>query len=59
MGFDSGTSYIVTYRSTNWAKDDTLLQLVEDGSEPTTIIIILDKRSNKQLKQQSLTHSLY
>jgi hypothetical protein len=49
MGFDSGTSHIVTYRSTNWAKDDTLLQLVEDGSEPTTIIITLDKRSNKHL----------
>jgi hypothetical protein len=39
MGFDSGTSHIVSHCSTNWAKEDLLLQLVEDGSEPTTIII--------------------
>jgi hypothetical protein len=43
MGFDSGTSHIVSHRSTNWAKEDLLLH------EPTTIIITLDKRSNKHL----------
>ena len=26
-----------------WAKEDLLLQLVEDGNEPTTIIITLVK----------------
>ena len=49
MGFDSGISHIVSHRSKNWTKEDLLLQLVEDGNEPTTIIITLDKRSNKHL----------